>query len=214
MALKSQTNKAHQLLLWVLAVFILSGRAAIAQPITPGADGTGTTVTSPDGQQFNIGGGRRAGENLFHSFEQFGLDANQVANFLSNPEIRNILGRVNGGDASFINGLIQISGGQSNLFLINPAGIVFGPNASLNIPAAFTATTANGIGFGDGYWFNALGSNEWANLVGTPEEFRFDSETPGSVINFGRLAVQPGQDLTLLAGTVINTGTLEAPGET
>jgi large exoprotein involved in heme utilization and adhesion len=32
---------------------------------------------------------------------------------------------------------------------MNPAGIVFGQNASLNVPAAFTATTANGISIGN-----------------------------------------------------------------
>uniref|UniRef100_A0ACD5GZT2 Filamentous hemagglutinin N-terminal domain-containing protein n=1 Tax=Desertifilum tharense IPPAS B-1220 TaxID=1781255 RepID=A0ACD5GZT2_9CYAN len=67
------------------------------------------------------------GTNLFHSFEQFGLSEGQIANFLSSPQIQNILGRVIGGDASIINGLIQVSGGNSNLFLINPAGILFGP---------------------------------------------------------------------------------------
>jgi hypothetical protein len=45
-----------------------------------------------------------------------------------------------------INGLIQVTEGKSNLFLMNPAGMIFGPNASLNVPASFTATTANGIG--------------------------------------------------------------------
>ncbi len=69
-------------------------------------------------------------------------------------KIKNILARVTGGDASLINGLIQVSGGNSNLFLMNPAGIVFGANASLNVPAAFTATTATGIGI-DSNWFVA-----------------------------------------------------------
>ena len=102
-----------------------------AQPITSAPDGTGTVVTQ-DGNRFDIHGGSLSGDgaNLFQSFQQFGLSDGQIANFLSNPQIRNILGRVTGGDASLINGLIQVSGGNSNLFLINPAGIVFGPNAT------------------------------------------------------------------------------------
>ncbi|HEY9807317.1 MAG TPA: filamentous hemagglutinin N-terminal domain-containing protein, partial [Candidatus Obscuribacterales bacterium] len=115
-------------------------------------DGTNTQVT-PNGNQLEITGGQLSGDraNLFHSFTQFNLDANQIANFLSNPNIQNILARINGGDASVINGLLQVSGGNSNLFLLNPSGIIFGPSASLNVPASFTATTASGIGFGNGW---------------------------------------------------------------
>lgn len=65
---------------------------------------------------------------------------------MTSPSIRNILGRVTGGNPSIINGLIKVTGGNSNLFLINPAGIIFGAGARLNVPADFTATTANGIG--------------------------------------------------------------------
>jgi len=129
----------------------------LAQAITPANDGTGTVVT-PEGNRFNIEGGTRSGDgaNLFHSFEKFGLDEGQIANFLSNPEIRNILGRVVGGDASIINGLIEMTGGTSNLFIINPSGILFGPNSQLNLPGDFTATTANGVQFGT-EWLNAEG---------------------------------------------------------
>lgn len=98
---------------------------------------------------------------------KFGLTSNQIANFLSNPQIKNILGRVNGGEASIINGLIQVTGGNSNLFLMNPAGIVFGENARLNVAGDFTVTTANGIGFGSN-WFSAIGTNNYAELVNTP----------------------------------------------
>jgi filamentous hemagglutinin family protein len=184
----------------------------LAQPINPAADGTGTVVT-PKGNQVNITGGSlsKDGANLFHSFSQFGLDQNQIANFLSNPSIQNILGRVTGGDASIINGLIQVTGGNSNLFLMNPAGIMFGPNARLNVPADFTATTATGIGFG-GNWFSAAGANNYAALVGTPSAFAFSVNQPGAIVNAGQLAVGQGRNLNLLGGTVVNTGTLQAPG--
>jgi len=192
---------------------ILSPASLNAQPITPAADETGTVVT-PNGTQLDITGGRlsRDDANLFHSFEDFGLDAGQIANFLSNPKIRNIFGRVVGGDASIINGLIQVTNGNSNLFLMNPAGIVFGENARLNVPADFTATTATGIGFGEGNWFNAFGGNEYQDLVGNPSGFAFDLAQPGSVINAGNLAVTEGHNLTLMGGTVISTGELAVPG--
>jgi filamentous hemagglutinin family protein len=181
-----------------------------AQTIAPAADGTNTQV-SRTGDRIDISGGTTGGSNLFHSFQQFGVAPGQTANFLSNPSIQNILGRVTGGDPSVIQGLIQVSGGNSNLYLMNPAGIVFGAGASLNVPAAFTATTADRIGFSN-QWFNASGTNNYANLGGTPNSFAFTSTQPGSIVNSGNLAVAQGQTLTLLGGTVINTGTLSAPG--
>src|SRR6476469_6773268 len=132
-------------LLWTIGI-----EPAQVQPITPADDRTGTVVI-PSGDHFNITGGQLSGDgaNLFHSFQQFGLDGGQIANFISNPSLQNILGRVVGGNPSYINGLIQVTGGNSNLLLMNPSGIVFGTDASLNVPAAFTATTANRIGFGN-----------------------------------------------------------------
>ncbi|MCT7972646.1 CHAT domain-containing protein [Laspinema olomoucense] len=203
--------------MWVLFVTLLSipgietGKC-LAQAIAPAGDGTGTLVT-PEGNRFEITGGQRSpdGINLFHSFERFNLDAGQIANFQSLPEIQNILGRITGGNASYINGLIQISGGPSNLFLMNPAGILFGPNAQLNLPGDLTVTTATGIGFGN-HWFNATGDNNWANLVGTPSQFAFNLTEPGAIANLGHLNLADGQHLSLIGGTVLNAGALESRG--
>jgi filamentous hemagglutinin family protein len=188
----------------VFAVFLQTAAKAQITPVTNDAD----TVVNQNGNTLNIEGGTKAGANLLHSFEKFGVNKGQTANFLSNPSIQNILGRVTGGDASVINGLIQVTGGNSNLYLMNPAGIIFGSGASLNVPASFTATTANGIGLGD-KWFNALGTNDYANLLGNPGAFAFTQS--GAIFNAGNLAVASGQNLTLLGGTVVNTGTISAP---
>jgi len=200
--------------LCLVTALILSS-PTVAEPIIPANDGTGTSI-DPQGNQFNIQGGSLSGDgaNLFHSFEQFGLSANQIANFISNPQIQNILGRVVGGDVSIIQGLIQVSGGNSNLYLMNPAGFVFGANASLNVPGDFTATTATGIGFGENGWFNAFGENNYTDLIGTPSEFAFDSEQSGSIVNEGNLEVNEGQTLNLLGGSVSNQGELTASGGT
>ncbi|NES19194.1 MAG: CHAT domain-containing protein [Symploca sp. SIO3E6] len=195
----------------VVAFYPVCG--VLAQPITPAADGTGTNVT-PDGNQFKIDGGTISGDgkNLFHSFDQFGLSSNQIANFLSNPQISNILGRIVGNDPSIINGLLQVSGGNSNLFLINPAGMIFGNDATLNVPGDFFATTATGISFGEDHGFEVFGHNDYQNLVGDPTAFAFNLSQPGSIINHGNLAVSEGQNLTLLGGSIISTGQLSAPG--
>jgi filamentous hemagglutinin family protein len=208
------TQRYQQQLLastWMVFLGFLLLSPAIGQSITPAPDGTGTAVTD-SGNQFNINGGQlsKDGTNLFHSFQQFGLKDGQIVNFISNPNIRNILGRVVGGDASYINGLIQVIGGNSNLFLMNPAGIVFGPNAQLNVPNSFLATTATGIGLGNN-WFQAVGVNEYAMLIGTPSTFYFGTAQPGAIANFGQLRVPNGQTLALIGGTVLSPGTLSAP---
>ncbi|XFA72719.1 filamentous hemagglutinin N-terminal domain-containing protein [Thermosynechococcaceae cyanobacterium Okahandja] len=187
--------------------------SAVTAQITPDPNGTGTQVTQT-GQQFNISGGTpsRNGQNLFHLFREFSVNNGQTANFLSNSHIRNILAGVNGGNASYINGLIQVSGGNSNLYLMNPAGMVFGPNARLNVPAAFHASTASRVHFEGGVFDLFSASNDYANLLGNPTGFEFNSK--GILINEGHLSVRDGQSLTLMAHQVINTGTLSAPGGT
>src|SRR4028119_656384 len=191
--------------------FWLLPLAVRSQPVVPANDGTNTVVKSEQNRT-DISGGQLSGNgaNLFHSFSQFNLSEGQIANFLTNPNIQNILGRISGGDVSVINGLISISGGNSNLFLMNPAGIVFGQNARLNVPGSFFATTATGIGFGD-RWFNSTGINDYQALLGNPNQFNLITQQLVPLAMGGNLAVGSGQSLSLLGGTVINTGQLSAP---
>ncbi|UBF26896.1 CHAT domain-containing protein [Kovacikia minuta CCNUW1] len=210
----------HPTFSFLFFVLLLSPSLAQAQSIAPAGDRTNTRVIQ-NGNRFDITGGQLStdGANLFQSFERFGLNQGQVANFLATPAIRNILGRVVGGNPSYINGLIQLTGGNANLILMNPAGILFGSSASLNVPASFTATTASGVGLGCrvsgigcGKWFSATGENAYAALTGTPDTYAFTMAQPGAIVNAGNLAVPYGQSLTLLGGTVVNTGQLSAPG--
>lgn len=183
---------------------------AVAQ-ITPAKDGTGTIVT-PNGNFLNIYGGQKSGDggNLFHSFQQFNLNQGQTANFLSTPEIQNILVRI-GGDTSIINGILQVTGGNANLYLMNPAGIVFGENASLNLPASLIATGASGIGFGNSQ-FSAVGANDYQSLMGSPSALIFSAAPSGPVYNMGNLTVAEGHNLLLVGNSSMNIGTLNAPG--
>ncbi|MGB2926641.1 MAG: CHAT domain-containing protein [Limnothrix sp.] len=190
-----------------LPLLITTNPAAIAQ-ISVANDGTGTIIEQ-QGQTFNISGGSLSGDgsNLFHNFADFNLDASQIATFLSTPNLQNILSRISGGNPSYINGLLQVSGGNANLFLLNPSGIVFGNNAQLNLAGDFTASTASGIGFGEEFW---TGSADYTALIGTPTKFTFTGN--GAIVNAGDLAVSSGRSLNLFASNVVNTGTLAAAG--
>jgi len=197
------------------ALLTISPVNAQTLPITAAQDGTNTVVL-PNGQRFDITGGTQAGANLFHSFQQFGLNQGQIANFLSQPNIQNILGRVVGGDPSVINGLIQLTGGNSNLYIMNPAGVIFGANASLNVPASFTATTANGIQVGNSWFGMNTSASDLKNLTGTPNAFASTSptspltegQTSGVIVNQGNLNVSQGKSISLVGGLVINTGAI------
>lgn len=184
--------------------------APAAAQVIPATDQVNTTVTASD-RQFDIQGGIQSGSNLFHSFETFDLQSGDIANFIAHPDIQNILGRITGGQASLIDGLIQVTGGNAaSLYLLNPTGILLGPNSRLNLQGSFTATTADGLGFGS-YWFRVFENNDYATLLGDPTGFLFTPAVPGSVVNAGELAVAPGQSLTLLGGSVITLGSLSAP---
>ncbi|BAY50860.1 hypothetical protein NIES2134_115600 [Thermostichus vulcanus NIES-2134] len=193
----------------VTSVLSLLATPVLGQ-ITPAPNTTGTTVETVN-NQFNIGGGQLSGDgqNLFHLFRDFNVQQGQIANFLSSPQIRNILAGVNSGHPSYINGLLQVTGGNSNLYLLNPGGIVFGPNAQLNLPAAFHASTAQRVHFSNGV-FDLNGSNTYSQLNGFPIGFEFANK--GILINEGNLRVNAGHSLTLMAHQVINSGTLTAAG--
>ncbi|WP_434686316.1 filamentous hemagglutinin N-terminal domain-containing protein [Pseudanabaena minima] len=207
----------HGLSYLLLTGIIASANGVHAQSITTGANGLNTNVDQV-GNQYNITGGTQAGGNLFYSLQKLGLSSGEIANFLSNPNVQNVLTRVTGGEASLINGLIQVTGGNSNLFIMNPAGIVFGANASLNVPASFSATTASGIQVGNG-WFGINSSvDEVRNLTGNVTGYAFTNTLPsvtpnssGVIVNEGNLNVSTGKSVTLVGGMAVNTGTITSP---
>jgi filamentous hemagglutinin family protein/prepilin-type processing-associated H-X9-DG protein len=124
------------------------------------SDGTTNTTVNQIGNNFNILNGIKKGNNLFHSFSNFSVPTGGAATFdlVNTPNITSIFSRVTGGNVSNIDGLIRTlnSNNSVSLFLMNPAGIVFGQNASLNIGGSFVGTTANSIKFADGVEFSAV----------------------------------------------------------
>ncbi|NES71341.1 MAG: filamentous hemagglutinin N-terminal domain-containing protein, partial [Okeania sp. SIO2D1] len=181
-----------------LAFATLPTPQIFAQSIS--ADFSTGTIVDRQSNVYQIGGGIQSGDNIFHSFTQLGLGPQEVANFLSQPGINNILSRVTGGDVSVIEGLIRVSGSDANLFIMNPAGIVFGPNAQLDLMGTFTATTADAIAFRGG-WFHAVGANDYQSLLDSPTGFIFSEGQPGGIVNEGDLSAA---NLNLIGGTVIN----------
>ncbi len=190
-----------------------SGSRALAQnlPIVP--DGT----LGPERSVVNnnvITGGAQRGVNLFHSFSDFNVGERLRVDFANPTGIENILTRVTGNNPSSILGTLGVLG-KANLFLLNPNGIIFGPNAQLNIGGSFVGTTAHAIGFpGDGKFPHHSPIDPNNPLLALNPNALFFNKTPAGVsVKGSTLAVQPGHNLFLVGGNVIvQDGKLTAPG--
>ncbi len=129
----------------------------------------------------NIIGGTSQGGNLFHSFDTFSVPTGGSAQFIHSPDISLIFSRVTGDKQSQIDGLIATSG-LADLFFINPNGVLFGPNASLNVGGSFIATSADRINFADGTQFVASPQTSPLLTVTAPVGLQFGSN-PGDIVN-------------------------------
>ncbi len=194
----------------------------VATNITPtaGAGSLDTTVTQA-GNSFDITGGRRPndGPNLFHSFGEFSVGAVDRANFANDTGLatHNILSRVTGGSRSDIFGTIKTTGFPgADLFLLNPAGIVFGPSARLNVQGSFHASTGDFIRLADGRRFDALPSpNDTLLTTKPPQAFGFLGDQAASISFQGSpLTLPEGETLSVIGGDIDLTGgaRLRAPG--
>ena len=132
-----------KIFLTTLGCLGVAGEISLAQVTS---DDTVNTQVEQDDGVAEITGGETRGDNLFHSFEDFSVPTDNEAFFNNAESIGNIFSRVTGGNASDIDGAIRANGG-ANLFLINPNGIIFGENASLNIGGSFYGSTAESIIF-------------------------------------------------------------------
>ncbi len=223
---------------WLLRIVIgttsiAHTNAAIAQ-IIPDRTLPTNSVVSTGGNIKNITGGSRAGNNLFHSFQQFSIPTGETAFFQNAAAIQNIFSRVTGNSISNINGIIKANG-EANLFLINPSGIIFGKNAALDIGGSFFASTASEIHFADQTKFSATHLQTSPLLtISAPIGLGFDSTSrnTGNIINLSQastltpnpdpsqppistiigLQVKPNRTLAILGGEVIlDGGYLTAP---
>ena len=135
----------------IISINLLLLSSTVCAQIVP--DNTLSTKVNLIESQQKITGGIESGNNLFHSFKEFSPKADVVTHFDNSSNIVNIFTRVTGDSASLIDGLIR-SNGSASLFLLNPAGIIFGKNAELKIGGSFISTTAESIIFADGTIFD------------------------------------------------------------
>jgi filamentous hemagglutinin family protein len=189
-------------------------------------------VTVKDALADLIEGGAIRDNNLFHSFSEFNVSEGGRVYFANPDRIANILTRVTGNKISEIFGTLGVDG-AANLFLLNPNGIVFGKNASLDVNGSFLATTAESFVFGNGLEFSAtnpetaplltvnlttglqMGSNSGSIAVqGEGHLLTGGFATPlGHNNNPKGLQVKSGKTLGLIGKEInLDGGTLRIPG--
>jgi filamentous hemagglutinin family protein len=236
--------------LLALGISLLPVPYSVSRAQTITSSGLNTSVSAPivsipSGKiQINITDGTRpgGGANLFHSFGEFNVPTNTTANFLNNTGLptSNILGRVTGGNLSSVYGTIQTTGFEgANLFLMNPAGFLFGPNATVNVAGMVAFTTADYLRLADGARFNAipnapadallsaapvvafgfLGKNPRAitvqgselKVAGPLAELPESGDLSG--LTFANGAIRYPANLSLIGGDItVQGGTVAAPG--
>ncbi|MDF0555495.1 filamentous hemagglutinin N-terminal domain-containing protein [Kamptonema sp. UHCC 0994] len=211
----------------LFVTLLLLPTSAIAQIVPDNSLGAESSRTVPDTinnlPSDRIEGGANRGVNLFHSFREFNVGEGRGAYFANPNGILNIFTRVTGGNPSNILGTLGVQG-NANLFLLNPRGIIFGPNARLDLRGSFIGSTASGILFDNGFEFSAANSNGVPLLaINIPVGLNF-RENPGTIVNTSQaigptptlpplpieipvsnklgLAVDPGQTLALIGGDI------------
>ena len=196
---------------------ILALLATISAHAEVATDGSLGPARALDGPDYQIGAdlGQIRGSNLFHSFSTFNLISTESANFTGPDSISNVLGRVTGGSASSIDGAINSQIPGANLYLINPGGIVFGPNATLNVSGSFHASTADYIRLGENARFDASNPGNSVLTAAPPAAFGFLGQSHAISVDQSVLEVASGNTLSLVGGDVSITGAQrEVNGET
>ncbi|MDB9490781.1 filamentous hemagglutinin N-terminal domain-containing protein [Dolichospermum circinale CS-534/05] len=221
----SGTTLIQQLILQIITGLIVAANTGIVKAQLTPDNTVGSTTSSDTVKGLNsdiIEGGATRGTNLFHSFTNFNVDAGKGVYFSNPADINNILTRVTGSSQSNIFGTLGVLG-NANLFLINPNGISFGPNAQLDLKGSFVASTADKIVF-DNYQFTTTNPTAPPLLTvniplglgfrDNPGDINIDLKGSTLAFNNGQgLKVPQDKTLALIGGNVnINGNGVDAEG--
>lgn len=190
-----------------LSISIMSLCACTALHAEVTLDGTLGPQMNLEGPNYAIGAelGQQHGSNLFHSFAKLNVNTGESATFSGPENVTNVIGRVTGGTASNIDGTLRSTIPNADLYLINPAGMVFGPNATLDVPGSFHASTADTLRFQDGSEFSTRSPTNSVLTVAPVQAFGFLGDTPAPLTVEGNtkgMTGTAGKTLSLVGGNL------------
>lgn len=183
-----------------LALSILSN--AHAEVILDGSWGGTDTLNGPN---FDIRAelGHRMGNNLFHSFQTFNLNAADTATFSGPDSIRNVISRVTGGSVSTIDGTLRSLMPQADMYFLNPAGIIIGEHAQIDVQGAMHFSTADELYLGEDGKFTITNPQDSLLTIAPPSAFGFFSDSPAAItFQGGQLSVSEGNTFSVIGGDI------------
>jgi len=171
------------LLLAVLSLTLPSLAKALPQGAVVQAGAA--TVSTPTSSSMVI---NQTTDKAVLGWKAFSIGQGQSVQFIQPSATSVALNRVWGGDVSSIFGTLTSNG---QVFLLNPAGVVFAPGAQVNV-GGLVASTLN-----------------LSNADFMAGKYQFSGTGGGSVVNYGNIQ---GGYVVLAAPDVANHGTISAPG--
>ncbi len=206
MNVRKKLRKSNWIYFWVVSI-LLTTKIAYTQGIsTDGTIGAAQTLT---GANVSIPQtlGKTAGNNLFHSFADFNIDKGQTVIFTGADNLQNVISRVTGDNKSIIDGTLKSDIKNADFYFINPNGITFNANASVDLPAAFHVTTADKMDFDkNGGVFYADLSKKSQLSSDSPAALGFlgTSKVNNGLIDFNaaQITLNKTQTMDLVAGNI------------
>jgi filamentous hemagglutinin family protein len=195
---------------WAISLSVLLSHVAQSQVVTDGSMGGTTNIGGP-GYIIPATLGQQRGGNLFHSFSTFNIAASESALFTTTVSTTNIIARITGGSPSNINGRIT---SPTNLFFLNPQGVMFGSGASVNVNGTFHVSTADYLRFDDGSRFYSNLSDTSVLTTVPPTAFGFLDSNVGAIsLNNSRLLQSSTRSLSLIGGNItLDNSYIGTPG--
>ncbi|BAP56235.1 large exoprotein containing haemagglutination activity domain [Thioploca ingrica] len=189
---------------WVISylMVLLTQSTLYAEIILDGTLGFKDALTGPN-YLLDAQLGKQVGANLFHSFSEFNLNADESITFSGPENINNIINRVTGGNPSNINGGLYSTIPNADIYFLNPFGVVFGPNATLNIPGSFHVSTADILYLQEGGKFDATKPSNSLLTSAAPSAFGFLTNSSADLsIQGSKLSISPQNTLSIIGGQV------------
>jgi filamentous hemagglutinin family protein len=185
----------------LVTLFFLIISLPIKSEITlDGTLGSSGALSGPD-YQINADLGQQHGGNLFHSFQEFNLNSHESATFSGDNSVHNVISRVTGGNPSNLDGLLRSTIQNADLYFLNPNGIMFGPNARLDVQGSFHASTADSLRLEEGGRFDAREPNKSLLTVAPVSAFGFLTHDPAPITTENsNLSVPEGKTFSLIGG--------------